>query len=123
MTHLRALLESRPMLTRIPDQSMLDATSAAETGGRHVQATRARDRAYAMIYIPTSGQTVTLQPGVLSGERLRAWWYDVRTGTATLIGEMAATEATRFTSPASGPDWVLVLDEATRVFPAPGSMR
>ncbi len=118
MSHLRALVESRPMLSRVPDQGLL--ASPAENGARHVQATRATDGAYAFVYVPTAGQAVTVEMGKLSGGTARAWWFDPRTGASQAIGTFPTSGAHAFTTPADGPDWVLVLDDASKAFPAPG---
>jgi len=77
MRHLRALIESRPMLKRIPDQTLL--VSAPGSGGDHMRATRADDGSYGFVYSP-SGHSFTLDLAKLSGTTLTAWWYDPRTG-------------------------------------------
>jgi hypothetical protein len=118
MQHARALLESRPFLNRIPDQSLV--VSEVGTGGDHVQATRDRDGAYAMVYVP-SGKPFTVDLQELSGEKLTAWWYDPRTGQSSSIGEVRKHGAEQFEPPSeSGPDWVLVLDDSSKGFGAPG---
>ena len=118
--YARNLLESRPFLTRIPDQSLL--ASDPGTGGEHVQATRCAEGRYALIYTPT-GAPVTVAASVLADSSLRAFWYDPRLGTAQSIGTFPAGQEQTFTSPTSGPgeDWVLVLDAASRNFPEPGA--
>jgi hypothetical protein len=117
--HLRALLESRPFLTRIPDQSLL--LSGAGEGLRHVCATRDAEGSYAMLYLPAAGQTVTLNTSNLSGKRLKAWWYDPRTGNALAIeDEFPVGGQLDFTTPGEGPDWVLVLDDAAKHYIEPG---
>ncbi len=120
MTHLRRLMESRPFLARVPNQSMIVAGQG--TGADHVQATSGEDGSYAFVYIPT-GQAVTIAMQTISGNMVRAWWYDPREGTAEAIGEFANTREREFTPPSSGSghDWVLVLDGAARNFPAPGT--
>jgi hypothetical protein len=54
---------------------------------------------------------------------VRAWWFDPRTGAAESIGEFAREGEKEFTPPQLGEllDWVLVLDDAARGFPAPGA--
>ncbi len=75
--YARALLESRPFLTRMPDQSLI--VSDPGIGTHHVQATRDADGSYAMLYLP-SCKPVTVDLGKLSGARIEATWYDPRTG-------------------------------------------
>src|SRR5262249_40390543 len=75
MRHVRALMESRPMLERVPDQGLLE--SAPETGPAHPRATRGRS--YAFVYLPEGG-AVTIRMGRISGSRAVASWFDPRTG-------------------------------------------
>jgi hypothetical protein len=119
MQHARTLLESRPFLTRIPDQQIV--LSDIGTGGEHIQATRDAEGRYAMIYIPQA-KTVTVDTSTIAAPQLRAWWYDPRNGTAQLAGEYSNEEQREFTPPASGEgsDWVLVIDDAAQNFAAPG---
>jgi hypothetical protein len=118
--HVRALIESRPFLNRVPDQSLLNSPEGDE--GKHVQATRDADGAFAMIYLPKSEQRVTVDLGRLSGGAVRAWWFDPRTGTASALdGDFRGEGTHEFITPAGGPDWVLVLDDAARDFPPPGA--
>lgn len=115
MQHLRRLIESRPFLLRVPDQSLLAAD--AGRGGEHVRATRGSDGSYAFVYVP-SGKPVRIQMDKLAG-KVRALWFDPRTGTSTAIGEFPNRGVCEFIPPAHGPDWVLILDEARRDFPIP----
>lgn len=130
--HARALLLSRPFLTRIPDQSMI--VSDVGAGTYHVRATRDADGRYALIYIPAARPpqlgdvdrtpaAVELDLTCLSGEQLKAWWFDPRTGIAQAIGVCEKHDRASFTPPGDGPDWVLVLDDVASGFPAPGSVR
>ncbi|MBW3622220.1 MAG: glycoside hydrolase family 140 protein [Armatimonadetes bacterium] len=120
MQHLRRLIESRPFLTRIPDQDLL--ASDARSGMDRIQATRGSDGSYAMIFSGT-GQPFTVKMDKISGNQARAHWYDPRTGKATSAGTFPTTGSREFTPPSKGPgnDWVLVLDDARKRFPAPGS--
>jgi hypothetical protein len=119
LRHARALLESRPFLERIPDQTLLVGGSGAWP--EHRRATRASDGSYALIYTP-AGTPFTVDLGRLAGERLVARWYDPRTGAARDAGVWSAGTPQAFTPPSSGPgaDWVLVLDDQARGFPPPG---
>lgn len=119
MRHIRALMESRPFLTRVPDQSLI--ASEATTGLRHVQASRCADGSYAMVYLPQPGQSVDVRMSRMSAETVTAWWYDPRTGEAHPTAEgLAACGMRGFTAPELGHDWVLVLDAAERRFGLPG---
>src|SRR5205085_421542 len=74
MTYVRALIESRPMLTRVPDQSLIaDALGVQD----RIQATRGED--YLFVY-STLGKPFTVNLGKISGKRLKGYWYDPRTG-------------------------------------------
>jgi hypothetical protein len=118
MQFARALLESRPFLTRVPDQALL--TSDPGTGTDHVQATRDTDGSYALVYVP-SGKPVGIALEHLSAQTLAAAWYDPRTGAAQSIGAFPGRGTRTFTPPSGGPDWVLVLDDAARRYPRPGA--
>ena len=107
--HARRLLLSRPFLTRIPDQSLIRSEIGAAS--YHVRATRDSEASYAMVYIP-GGQPVELDLHVLSGEQLRACWYDPRTGVSSQIGSFTKQAVHSFTPPGGGPDWVLLIDIA-----------
>ncbi len=120
MRHARHLIESRPYLQRIPDQSLIVGDPGG--GGDHVQASRGSDGSYAFIYIP-SGKPVTIDLDRLSGREIVAWWFDPRNGKASRAETRASKGHHAFTPPRDGPDWVLVLDDAARNYPAPGESR
>jgi hypothetical protein len=119
--YVRHLIESRPMLQRVPDQSLI----AGEVSPRAVErfaAMRGADGSYAFVYLPSGKPEVTVNTAKLSGTTIKAWWYDPRTGQATHLEDFTRTESRRFTAPASpeGADWVLVLDDGDKNYPAPG---
>lgn len=126
MQHGRALIESRPYLTRIPDDSVIVpepvATAVPGAGTRRYVATRDEKGSYAMVYVPV-GRAVTVRVDKVNGPTVKAWWFDPRNGNATPIGEFPNTGTRRFTPPDASEllDWVLVLDDASRKFPAPGT--
>jgi hypothetical protein len=122
MQYLRGLMESRPYLTRVPDQSLLKSPQGKD--GDHCQATRDSEGSYAFVYVP-NGRPVKIDLTKLTGPTLRAWWYDPREGGANPIGEMENKGVQEFAPPAPAKpgavnDWVLVLDDASRQFPPPG---
>jgi hypothetical protein len=118
--YIRKLMESRPFLTRVPDQSIV--TDDYGRDPEHVQATRDESGSYAMVYT-SWGKAVTVRLDKVSGAKVRAWWYDPRTGKATLIGEFDGSGERKFAPPTSGngQDWVLVVDDASKGYGAPGA--
>lgn len=126
MIHGRRLMESRPMLTRIPDDELLEPASLPTVvpgAGRYRFAgTRDRDGRYAMVYVP-AGRTFGVRMERLAGPRVTAWWFDPRTGGATAAGEFLNEGVRTFVSPTPGEDldWVLVLDETSLGYGPPGA--
>ena len=127
VVHARRLMESRPQAGLVPDDSLLVPHPRAPhlipgAGRARFAATRAADGGHAMIYVPV-GRGFRVRTGVLSGSLLRAWWFDPRDGSARLIGLLEAAPEMAFMPPAPGEfiDWVLVLDDASRNYPSPGS--
>ena len=118
MLNLRRLMESRPLLGAVPDQSLIEGDA-----GKGAEIVRGRRGAgYAMLYI-SNGRPVTVRLGALRAKKLRAWWFDPRTGASHAAGEFRDQGTRSFTppgEPARGNDWVLVLDDAARKFRAPG---
>lgn len=117
MQYVRALLESRPYLSRVPDQSIvIDPLDGAD----HISATRGDG--YLFVY-SAQGRKFTVRPGKISGERLKGWWYNPRSGSADVIGDFDNSQTHEFTPPSEGfgSDWVLVLDDASKSFTAPGT--
>jgi hypothetical protein len=117
LKHLRALVESRPILSRIPDQTLLAGDPGS--GGDHRRAARSADGGYAFIYLPRP-LPVTVRTDNLSGDKLKAWWFDPCNGAADFIGSISRQFLPTFSPPGHRPDWVLVLDDASRGFDPPG---
>ena len=116
--HGKALIESRPVLSRVPDQSII--VSENPGGSQHVQATRDAEGRYAFIYCPY-WSPVTLDLSSLRAPMLTAHWFDPRTGAATRAADVQRASAVTFQPPLSGPDWVLVIDDPTAGFARPGA--
>jgi hypothetical protein len=124
MGHLRRLMQSRPMPGRISAQQMLLA-GATEDTPVHPHAMLGENGAYAMIYVPQTSKTMTIDMDLLAGKAHRMWWFEPPTAQVTLIGEFtrgdyAPDGAHTFTTPATGEDWVLVIDDLAANFPQPG---
>ena len=123
MKHLRTLIESRPMLDRIPDQSIL--VNEGNGSAERIQATRGKD--YAFIY-SAYGRTIIIKPGKISGTTLKAHWYDPRTGKSKFIGSFSNNKQLSFVPPlperspvpSQREDWILILDDASKNYSAPG---
>lgn len=124
----RRLLESRPFLTRIPDQEVIVAgeipTAMPGAGLQRFVATRDEAGSYAMVYAPV-GRTFGVRMDKITGAKVTAWWFNPRTGEATKIGEFENKGVRQFTPPDKGEqlDWVLVLDDAAKGYGAPGQAK
>ncbi|HEX8984590.1 MAG TPA: glycoside hydrolase family 140 protein [Bryobacteraceae bacterium] len=118
MRYVRALIESRPFLSRVPDQAIVENDL---TGADHIAATRGDG--YLFVYT-AQGRRFTVNMSKISGDRVAAAWYNPRNGSATPAGEFENSGKREFVPPAEGfgADWVLVLDDVSRGFPPPGSV-
>ena len=124
----RLLMESRPFLTRIPDNSIIvtsDVPSSVPGAGAYsFAATRDENGTYAMIYAPV-GRKFSVKMDVIKGKEVVAWWYNPRNGEATQIGKFANVGTQIFNTPDPGEslDWILVLDDEKANFSAPGKIK
>jgi hypothetical protein len=122
MGHLKHLMLSRPFLSRIPDQRLL--RSGVKWDLTYVAVTRdgtagKRDATYIMAYFPER-QRVVVDTGRIAGAKLRGWWFNPRDGLAGESWESANSEELAIEPPGAG-DWVLVIDDAARRYPPPGT--
>jgi hypothetical protein len=126
MQHGRALIESRPFLSRVPDDSIIVTdrvpTSVPGAGRYRFVATRDADGKYAMVYAPI-GRAFRVRMDVIRAPRAKAWWWNPRDGSAKEIGTFDVSGEREFSPPELGEmlDWVLVLDDASAGFLAPGA--
>ena len=126
MQYGRWLIESRPVLSRVPDDSIIVTdrvpTSVPGAGRYRFVGTRDAEGSYAMVYAPV-GRAFKVRMDAIKGVKVKAWWYNPRNGQATAIGEFPNTGEREFVPPDKGEmlDWVLVLDDASRGFPPPGA--
>jgi len=125
MVYGKKLMESRPYLTRIPDPNLLvnaEIQSSVPGAGQYrFVATRDESGTYAMIYVPT-GRKFTIRTSLISGTKIKAWWYNPRDGKATEIGTINKQDQIEFISPEPGEnlDWILVIDDEDKHYPPPG---
>ena len=128
MIYGRLLMESRPFLTRIPDNSIIVtdivASSVPGAGSYTFVATRDKNGSYAMIYAPV-GRKFSVKMDAIKGSNVVAWWYNPRNGEATKIGKYKNTGTQTFNTPTPGEslDWILVLDDESAKFKAPGKIK
>jgi len=130
--HLRALLQSRSILNRQPDQSVITSTLGSTSDGSFRAACRASDNSYVFVYT-TKGYSFTVDMTKVSGSAANAWWYNPRNGkcydangseTTSPFGQYATSGARTFDPPGGtgdDMDWVLVLDDTARDVPVPGT--
>jgi hypothetical protein len=109
MGYLRGLMESRPIRGLRPDQSLI--VGEVGTGAEHLRSLRAEG--YALIYTPT-GRPFRVRLATFSGQQVKAWWFDPRTGKTSAAGQFPTEGEREFTPPGQpgvGKDWVLALDD------------
>jgi len=125
MQYGRRLMESRPFLSFVPDQSVIVTdtvpTSVPGAGRYFFAAARTTDGSCAMVYVP-AGRKFSVHMDKIAGAKVKAWWFNPRDGKAAAIGELPNTGTKEFTPPDYGEalDWVLVLDDGAKSFPVPG---
>jgi hypothetical protein len=117
LIHARRLIESRPFLSRAPDQSLIAPDYFPETD--YVVANRGDG--YAFIYFPT-GWSAEIVLDKIGAKSVTAYWFNPRNGESKLIEIFPGQGTKRFTPPSSGRgnDWILVLDDASKGFKQPG---
>jgi hypothetical protein len=119
LIHARRLIESRPFLSRIPDQSIIEPEYFPETD--YVVSTRGEG--YAFVYFPT-GWPAVIRLEIIGAKSITAYWFDPRKGESKIIGTFPGTGNQKFTPPTRGRgnDWILVLDDTSKKFKIPGSL-
>jgi len=114
---MRKLMELRPWYKADPDQSVI--AGGMGRGEDHIQALRARDGSFIVAYL-TFGNPVTIDMAKLTGKRIKAQWYDPRSGVFSTIGQYENAGKEIFTPPTHGVDndWVLVLEDYGKRYPS-----
>ncbi|MCA5004705.1 glycoside hydrolase family 140 protein [Sphingobacterium bovistauri] len=110
MIYLKNLMLSRGnYFDRIPDQTII-----AENGERYDRLIATRTDDYAFIY-NYSGREMKIIMGKLKGDKVKASWFNPRTGETIIIGELENKGIQIFKPQGEhkdGNDWVLILDKA-----------
>jgi hypothetical protein len=119
MRYVRALMESRPILGRVPDQSLVE--DALDNSDKIVAT---RGDGYAMIYT-AQGRKFSVRMGKITGAKVKAYWFNPRAGSAMEIGSFENSGTKEFRPPAEGfaADWVLVLDDEAKGYGVPGQSK
>ena len=127
MRHLRALMESRPCLDRIPDPAIItsDPGSMSKENATYCVATRAQDGSFLYVYTPR-GNGFQVDMTKLSGTQVHGWWYNPRDGlcydaeghpTDRPFGSYPTQADRQFSPPGQsgeGHDWVLILEDSAK---------
>ena len=121
MKHWGDLFRSRNWHELVPDQKHEVVTQGLGEfmGLDYLAAARTADGGTVIAYMPTS-RAIKVDMSKISGSRARAWWFDPRSGEASDAGAFATHGFCEFTPPGAG-DWVLVLDDASKQLPTPGT--
>lgn len=120
MQPLKNLILSRPYFDRVNDQ----AAVAGDEGAKYDRVLVTKGKDFLMAYTYT-GRDFTIKLGGISGKEVTAWWFNPRTGEATKLDTFKNEGSKSFNPPgekANGNDWVLVLDDASKQFSAPGAL-
>ena len=112
---------------RRPDDSVVERVDGGKNSDKagkrgHVAAMRDQNGKYLMAYVPTNGSSriLTVDLGKLSGSKAKAWWYSPSSGEARDIGIFNTSGSQTFKTPDRADDWVLVIDDASYGWSAPG---
>ena len=109
MKHLKNLMLSRSFFDRVPDQSLIAGTN----GEKYERVIATRGETYLMAYTYT-GKDFSINMGKINGEKVKAIWFDPRTGKEKVLGEIDNKGVQKFNPPGepkNGNDWVLILDK------------
>jgi hypothetical protein len=107
--YLRKLIESRPMLNRIPDITIILKGQGEKS--EHIEAFRSADNSYAMIYLPV-GKAITIATSIFQ-KKIVAWWFNPKNASIQKIGILENKGSMDFITPSIGVenDWVLIIDD------------
>jgi len=114
--YLKNLMQMFPLTELQPDQSLI--VSGQGDCANYIPAIRGKS--FALVYIPSGGKP-EIQMGKIAGQKVKASWFDPRTGITTPIGEFENHGTRSFDVPGMskelswlksgrGCDWVLVLE-------------
>jgi len=109
MQYLKKLMLSRPFFERVPDQSLV---STETNGTKYDYVIATQGKIYAFYYTYT-GRSFDAVLGKISGDYVKANWYNPKNGKTIYIGRFKNYGVKHFDPPGEkkdGNDWVLILD-------------
>lgn len=117
--YLRRLMESRPVLNRIPDTTIIAEGQGIK--GEHAEAFHGGDGSYLMVYLPV-GKSITINTSSMKCKEVQVWWFNPKDASIQNAGKFERNNTMQFSSPVtgSGNDWVLVVDDASKKYKQPG---
>ena len=121
--YLKELMLSRPILNRVPDQSLI-VSGQGTSNSEYITAFHDVEGTYAMAYLPV-GKRIEISTSWTGAKKVKAWWYNPRDNKNQLIGVYTVQKVLAFAPPELGneKDWVLVLEDAAKKYPAPGAAK
>ena len=120
MIHLKNLMLSRPYFERMADNTIITSDQGS-TYIDKIEACRAADGSYAMIYCPTTS-AIKINLDKITGTKKNAWYFNVTTGKALKVKNSTHAGVVTFNPPPGVKDWVLVIDDASKSFSSPGKL-
>ncbi len=117
--YLRKLIESRPYVDRVPDQSIILEGQGTENA-EYAAAFKDEKGRYLMVYLPV-GKKVVISTTSIPSKKISAWWFNPKNAATTHIGTMSNNGKVSIRPPAlgKGNDWVLVIDNDDENFETP----
>jgi hypothetical protein len=107
MGYIVKLMKSREILSRVPDQSIILSEKGYATRGE----------GYAFIYLPEGG-SLEVNMTKISGNRIKASWFDPRNGETTDIETIDKINRKIFDT-SDSKDMVLILDDVSKKYKNP----
>jgi len=116
-----ALLKSRAWNNLVPDlnHTLLTDGYGDITVAAYAAAALTKDASTAIIYVPNF-RKLTVNLTRISGTQTHAWWYQPSNGFVVDASNYNDATAQAFYPPSSSTDWLLILDDASLGYGAPG---
>jgi hypothetical protein len=108
--YLRKLIESRSVLNRIPDQSLIVQGQGKK--GEYSTAFRDSNNKYAMIYLP-AGRKIAVNTSFVKTSQIKISWFNPKNSKIEKEAVLKKQNIMNFIPPSTGVgnDWVLIIDE------------